>query len=57
MSWYDTAVKKMGFPAIELFVKVSNVVNVNFFTNYIHRSNVFNNHCQSQRQSQQIDYS
>lgn len=23
MSWYDTTVKKLGFPTIELFVKVS----------------------------------
>lgn len=28
MSWYDAAVKKLGFPTIELFVKVSDVVNV-----------------------------
>lgn len=28
MSLYDIAVKKMGFPKIELFVKVSNVVTV-----------------------------
>lgn len=27
MSLYDIAVKKLGFPTIELFVKVSNVVN------------------------------
>lgn len=27
MSWFDTAVKKLGFPTIELFVKVSLCTN------------------------------
>lgn len=29
MSWYDTAVKKLGFPTIELFVKVSDARKLN----------------------------
>lgn len=28
MSLYDIAVKKLGFPTIELFVKVSDAVNI-----------------------------